>query len=122
MFTNNRSRIAAGGTKSIGLSLFHERNRRTDMFHICLHRSAQMDPCKWQTYRDLDSKTNGPAGKLQTPYLGSSSTNKIIIRKVCQKVSSENSTLPHCTYKILPALLFHWVNCPSALEPLAVSH
>ena len=24
MFTNNRSRIAAGGTKSIGLSLFHE--------------------------------------------------------------------------------------------------
>lgn len=77
------------------------------MCHICLHRSAQMGPCKWQTYRDLDSKPNGPAEELQTP-------------SRCQRVSSGNSLL--YTYKIWPALLFHWVNCPSALEPLAVSH
>lgn len=93
MFTNNRSRIAAGGTKSIGLSLFHEGiGGLTYVISACIPPSDRLTEILIQ---------KPTVYKLLVK--GSSSTNNIRIRKVCQKVSSGNSLL--YTYKILPALL-----------------
>lgn len=103
MFTNNRSRIAAGGTKRVGLSLFHEGiGELTCVISACigLHKWV---PASGRLTEILLQKPTVPLGSYRLLIKGSSSKNNIGIRKVCQKVSSGNSLL--YTYKILPALL-----------------